>query len=91
MVLGADPGVGIARRERGEREERKAQNCPGINHLCVLWGPVPPGHLISSSRYCSSFFPGMDWAGLGWVSGGGAERGGKGERLKTATRGECAE
>lgn len=28
-------------QREGRREERKTQKCLGINHLCVLQGPVP--------------------------------------------------
>lgn len=78
-MLGAGPGVEAEERAGGK--ERKAQNCPGINHLCVSRGHTPrslPNRLLDPlSRYCSSTFPGKDWAGLGqW---GWAERGEVGE------------
>lgn len=77
-VLGAGPGWKQRRGREGKKG--KPRIAQGLT-ICVFPGatplrPSPPGYLIPLSRYCSSTFPGKDWAGLGqW---GWAEQGGEG-------------
>lgn len=76
-VLGA--GQGWKQRRGREGKKEKPRIAQGLT-ICVFLGATPlrsslPGYLIPLSRYCSSTFPGKDWAGL--ANGGGQHKEGR--------------